>query len=137
MKIATEAVQKISNFLKSDSNFNNIKFDISISKDDTNEFKLEITGMDIYKIEEIESYNYNLSKYYGFTQNIIGMEFESSNRNGIKSHYKIVGFKKSNRKYPIIANNNGSLYKFSPQMIKNRLGGEQQINRLANLSKLV
>ena len=27
--------------------------------------------MDISKIEEIESYNYNLSKYYGFTQNII------------------------------------------------------------------
>ena len=31
------------------------------------------------------------------------MEFESSNRNVSKAHYKIVGFKKSNRKYPITA----------------------------------
>ena len=115
----------------------NIQFDISLTKNDRYGFKFELVGTDLNKVEEIENHNLNLSKSYGFTQNIIGMKFEDTIR-GKKNVYTIIGFKTANRKYPILANDgvNNITYKFSASTVKKRLGGDQQINRLANLTKL-
>jgi hypothetical protein len=45
--------------------------------------------------EKMESMNFELSKKYGFTQNIIGMEFVSP----LSGLFKITEFKTRNRKY--------------------------------------
>lgn len=91
--------------------------------------KVEVT----IKSVEDDMLNKRLSLNYGFTQNIVGMNFVSSH----KTH-KIVGFKSQNRKYPIITTNlsNGKSYKFSVNDVKRNLGGDKLINRSANLEKL-
>lgn len=69
----------------------------------------------------------------GFTQNVIGLSFT---QNG--SLYRIVNIKTRNRKYPVIASSRlGGLYKFSVATVKRNLGGDQLINRNANLDKLI
>jgi hypothetical protein len=87
------------------------------------------------KVESVEvSKAYEIMcKRLGFTQNIIGMEFP-----GNGGQYKIVEIKLKNRKYPVIAKSaNDKLYKYSVADIKRRIGGDQIINRNANLDKLV
>jgi hypothetical protein len=100
-------------------------------------FKIEIVVDDVKKIKLSENSNLRISKSYGFTQNIVGMEFESTVR-GIKKNFKITGFKPQNRKYPIIAfeTQSGSGYKFPIEEVKRKLGGDKIINRNANLEKL-
>lgn len=131
-----DILKRINDVLDQDSD--KIQFDISVVKNDRYGFKFELSGTDITKVDEIENHNLNLSKSYGFTQNIIGMKFEDTTRAGRKASYTIIGFKPANHKYPILANEgtNNLTYKFSPITIKKRLGGDQQINRLANLTKL-
>jgi len=74
-----------------------------------------------------------ICKLLGFTQNVIGMEFEG--RNG---KYKITEIKTKNRKYPVIAvGSDGKSYKFPVSMVKSFLGGDKKINRDANLEKLL
>lgn len=70
----------------------------------------------------------------GFTQNIMGMQFEGTN--GI---YEIVDIQTKNRKYPIIAKSisTGVNYKFTCAHIKKLIGGDKIINRNANLDKLL
>jgi hypothetical protein len=70
----------------------------------------------------------------GFTQNVIGMEFEWKNLK-----YEIVDIKTTNRKYPIICQQvfSGAQYKFGITTVKKLLGGDKQINRNKNLDKLV
>jgi hypothetical protein len=84
--------------------------------------------------EKVSNVHTEICKSLGFTQNIIGMTFEG--KNGV---YKIYDIKKRNRKYPIIAEclSDGKSYKFSKELIRTKLGGDSQINRLANLNKLV
>lgn len=100
-------------------------------------FKVEVLVDEIKKIKSIDISNTRISKVYGFTQNIIGMEFESTVK-GIKSIFKITGFKTQNRKYPIIAFElkSGLSYKFPVDEVKKKLGGDKIINRNANLEKL-
>ena len=66
------------------------------------------------------------------------MEFENS-RNGKPTNHRITGFKTANRKYPIITTelSTGLSYKFPVDQIKKKLGGDSQINRKANLDKLL
>ncbi len=72
-------------------------------------------------------------KKVGFTQNIIGMKFES--KNGI---YEIIDIKPRNRSYPVIAKSpTGKSYKYSVAHIKGLLGGDKIINRNSNLDKLI
>lgn len=96
-------------------------------------FKIEIEFSDSNKIKKLEEANLLQSKYFGFTQNIVGMDFISNNMK-----FKIVGFKPKNFKYPIIAENeSGKQYKFNQSKVKEKLGGDSQINRVANLKKLI
>jgi len=82
---------------------------------------------------ETEKINLMLSKRYGFTQNIVGMEFVSPSGTFI-----IDGFKTSNRKYPILATrNDGKAYKFHPSQILKYIGGNTIVNRNANLRSLI
>jgi hypothetical protein len=82
---------------------------------------------------ETEKVNLMLSKRYGFTQNVIGMEFVSPSGTFI-----INGFKTANRKYPILATrSDGKPYKFHPSQILKYIGGNSIINRNANLKNLI
>jgi hypothetical protein len=77
--------------------------------------------------------NLMLSKRYGFTQNIVGMEFTSPSGTFI-----VDGFKTANRKYPILATKtDGKMYKFHPTQILKYFGGHNVINRNANLKSLL
>ena len=90
---------------------------------------MTIADVDPVKQREYEA----MCKKVGFTQNVIGMSFT---QNG--SLYRIVNIKTRNRKYPVIASSRlGGLYKFSAETVKRNLGGDQLINRNANLDKLI
>jgi hypothetical protein len=86
------------------------------------------------KNEKVSNVHTAICKSLGFTQNILGMTFEGKN-----GTMKIYDIKTRNRKYPIIAEclQDGRSYKYSKEHIKLKLGGDSQINRLANLDKLV
>lgn len=94
-------------------------------------FKIEVSSIDNIAIDND---NLILSKSYGFTQNIVGMKFQYE-----KDEYEVKLFKPQNRKYPVIATNLKTKkdFRFTPSIVKNRLGGDVQINRIANLNKLV
>lgn len=96
----------------------------------TTSMKVMVTG----RSKEIDSVYLSLCKKLGFTQNIIGMEFD-----GISGRYLIIDIKTRNRKYPVIAQclTNGKQYKYSVSDIKRRMGGDQIINRNANIEKLL
>jgi hypothetical protein len=83
--------------------------------------------------DKIERYNELLSKRYGFTQNIIGMNFNHPSIGEVT----ISEFKTNNRKYPIIGKSKSNLFKFTPDQIKKYLGGDKLINRNKNLEKLL
>ena len=71
-------------------------------------------------------------KRLGFTQNIIGMQFQG--QHGI---CEIIEIKTRNRKYPVIAKcSNGNQYKYTVDQVKTKIGGDKIINRNANLDKL-
>lgn len=86
------------------------------------------------KSEKVNSVYEVICKRLGFTQNIIGMQFQGTN--GI---YEVVDIKTRNRKYPVIAESksDGKMYKFSTNHIKSLIGGDKIINRNANLDKLI
>lgn len=86
------------------------------------------------KSEKVSSVYESICKRLGFTQNIIGMQFQG--KNGI---YEIVDIKTRNRKYPVIAESktDGKMYKYSAAHVKSLIGGDKIINRNANLDKLI
>jgi hypothetical protein len=137
-KLTKEILQKLQDSVK---DYTDIEFKFSI-KEDIFSFKVEIVGADPIKFKEhqerIEKANERVSKGYGFTQNIIGMEFESRNSGGV-SYHRITGFKPRNPKYPIITIeiSTGKSYKFPVESVKTKLGGDKLINRNANLEKLL
>ena len=95
-------------------------------------FSVKITGVEKDNPEN-DRVNLILSKRYGFTQNIIGMEFTSPSGTFI-----VDGFKTANRKYPILATRtDGKMYKFHPTQILKYFGGHNVINRNANLRNLL
>lgn len=103
--------------------------DYLFSESNTYNVSMTITDVDPVKQREYEA----MCKKVGFTQNVIGMSFT---QNG--SLYRIVNIKTRNRKYPVIASSRlGGLYKFSAETVKRNLGGDQLINRNANLDKLI
>jgi hypothetical protein len=74
----------------------------------------------------------------GFTQNVIGMTYES-----LGTIYEIVDIKTKNRKYPIIVKvisgtkEIGKMYKMTTESVKKGLGGDKLINRNANIENLL
>jgi hypothetical protein len=88
----------------------------------------------LVKSEKVSGVFESISKRFGFTQNIIGMQFNG--RNGI---YEIIDIKTRSKKYPIIAKSlsTGQQFKYSVASIKTLIGGDKIINRNANLDKLI
>ena len=138
IKIIDEIVSKIQDALKG----YDLKVDVNLSKNSEFGFKIDVSGVEIGKLKastlQLNARNKRMSLSYGFTQNIIGMEFENS-RNGKLTIHKIVGFKTANRKYPIITTelSTGASYKFPIDQVRKKLGGDSQINRKSNLDKLL
>ena len=103
--------------------------DYLFGENNTYNVSMTIADVDPVKHREYDA----MCKKVGFTQNVIGMSFT---QNG--SLYRIVNIKTRNRKYPVIASSRlGGLYKFSAETVKRNLGGDQLINRNANLDKLI
>ena len=134
IKIIDEIVSKIQDDLKE----YDLKVDVNLSKNSEFGFKIDVSGVEIGKLKELNARNKRMSLSYGFTQNIVGMEFENS-RNGKLTIHRIVGFKTANRKYPIITTelSTGASYKFPIDQVRKKLGGDSQINRKSNLDKLL
>lgn len=129
-------IDKIKEYL---SELDGLDVKVEILKNDQFGFKLGVDAVKIEKLKDLEKQNERLSKSYGFTQNIVGMEFEFKDRDGRVNTHKITGFKPRNRKYPIITMDitRQLSYKFSVSSVKDKLGGDRMINRFANLEKLV
>jgi len=110
-----------------------INFDSKAKK-----FELKVSGIHSSQKEIILEENLKDSIHYGFTQNIVGMTFCRANTKGVLQSFRIDGFKRRNYKNPIITTNleDGSTWKFRPDRVKVYLGGDQLINRNANLEKL-
>lgn len=121
------------------SELDGLEVKFQILKNDQFGFKFVVDAVKIEKLKDLEKQNERLSKSYGFTQNIVGMEFEYKDRDGSVNTHKITGFKPRNRKYPIITMDitRQLSYKFSVSSVKDKLGGDRMINRFANLEKLV
>jgi hypothetical protein len=96
-------------------------------------FIAKITGVEVGS-DFVDKSNLLMSKRYGFSQNIVGMQFESK-----FGKFIIDGFKSSNRKYPVLATrvNDGKQYKFEKDSILKYLGGNNIINRKSNLKNLL
>jgi GTP cyclohydrolase III len=88
----------------------------------------------LVKTEKVSDVFESISKRFGFTQNIIGMQFNG--RNGV---YEVTDIKTRSRKYPIIAKclSTGRSFKYTTEQIKKYIGGDKIINRNANIDKLI
>ena len=85
------------------------------------------------KSEKVDSIYEGICRRLGFTQNVIGMTFQ-----GNTGEMTITDIKTKNRKYPVIAQTkSGTSYKYSVDSIKRLIGGDNLINRNANLEKLL
>jgi hypothetical protein len=104
---------------------NGINFEILLEEYETDDTRKEYLDIEYT----------NLSKRFGFTQNIVGMTFEHRMLNTVK----ITHIKPRNRKYPIIgiSSKDGKGYKFTKDQVKLYLGGDKLINRNANLDILL
>jgi hypothetical protein len=86
------------------------------------------------KNEKVSSIYEGICRRLGFTQNVIGMTFQSNT----SGEMLITDIKTKNRKYPVIAQaQSGTCYKYSVDHIKRLIGGDNLINRNANLDKLL
>ena len=96
-------------------------------------FTTKITGVEVGN-DLVDKSNLLMSKRYGFSQNIVGMQFESK-----FGKFIIDGFKPANRKYPVLATrvHDGKQYKFGKDSILKYLGGNNIINRKSNLKNLL
>lgn len=84
------------------------------------------------KTEQVKDVYENICKRLGFTQNIIGMQF-----NGPSGVYEIIDIRTRSPKFPIIARVGSKQFKYTVAQIKNLIGGDKIINRNANLDKLL
>lgn len=127
-------VSKITQALLEIEKSEGVKIDFGFS---TNYTGITFSGsiQDNESIEKEKALNLSACRRIGFTQNIVGITFNSPNTPG---PFRVTGIQTKNRKYPVIAENlvNGKSYKFSVNSIKKALGGDQLINRISNLEKL-
>jgi hypothetical protein len=125
--------EKIKKALSEISKSEGIELSLGSVSFTSSSFTSKITGIEKDN-PEFDKANLVLSRRYGFTQNIVGMEFTSPS-----GTFLISGFKTSNRKYPILATRvtDGAPYKFHPNQILKYFGGHKIINRNANLKNLL
>jgi hypothetical protein len=112
----------------------NVQFDFGKINFTPQRYQTNFTVKTLEKSDKVESIMEITCKSIGFTQNVIGMNFNFKN-----SNYEITDIKTKNRKYPVIAIDLSSKtsYKFSVETIKRLLGGDKIINRNKNLDKLI
>lgn len=111
----------------------NIKLEIGTISYNVAQFTVQLRGKTLQKDEKVEKVYQAICQRLGFTQNVIGMEFEKDG-----TLHQIVDIKTKNFKYPIIAqSSNGNRYKYSVASIKRLIGGDNIINRNKNLDKLL
>jgi len=131
---ALSITDQIKELLKNLAETENLKLDLGNISFSSTQLNLKISFQDLDS-SKLDAQNTLLSKRYGFTQNIVGMEFTSN----LTNQFIITGFKTQNRKYPILAQkvSDGTSYKFSVSHILRYLGGNKLINREANLKNLL
>lgn len=124
--------KKVLKFLKEIEKEEGITFSLSGSSFSSNSMTISIQGKE--SNDSNVHVNLDLSKRYGFSQNIVGMEFTCPN-----GTFVVDGFKTQNRKYPIIATRkgDGASWKFHPSNVLKYIGGNKIVNRNANLTKLL
>ena len=112
----------------------NVKIDFGTISYNKAFYTSKMTVKTLEKTEAVGDVYKAICRRLGFTQNIIGMQF-----NGTNGVYEIVDIKTKNRTYPIIAKQVSGLktYKYSVDQIKRLIGGDKIINRNANLDKLI
>lgn len=111
----------------------NVKIEFSSVRFNVAQYTTQMSVKTLEKTESVDNVFKSLCARLGFTQNIIGMKFESTG--GI---YEIVDIQTKNRKYPIIAvSPKGTRFKYTVPHIKKLIGGDKIINRNANLDKLI
>ena len=111
----------------------NVKIEFGSVRYNVAQYSTQMSVKTLEKTESVDNVFKSLCARIGFTQNIIGMKFESTG--GI---YEIVDIQTKNRKYPIIAvSPKGTRFKYSVPHIKKLIGGDKIINRNANLEKLI
>jgi hypothetical protein len=112
----------------------NVKIDFGSISYNPAFYGSKMTVKTLEKTDSVSKTYETICKRFGFTQNIIGMQFTGTN--GV---YEITEIKTRNRTYPVIAKSlsSGKSYKYSVNQIKSLIGGDKIINRNANLDKLV
>jgi len=112
----------------------NVKIDFGSISYNPAFYGAKMTVKTLEKTDSVSKTYESICKRFGFTQNIIGMQFTGTN--GV---YEITEIKTRNRTYPVIAKSlsSGKSYKYSVNQIKSLIGGDKIINRNANLDKLV
>ena len=112
----------------------NVKIDFGTISYNKAFYTSKMTIKTLEKTEAVGDVYKAICRRLGFTQNIIGMQF-----NGTNGVYEIVDIKTKNRTYPIIAKSltGAKMYKYSVNQIKSLIGGDKIINRNANLDKLI
>jgi GTP cyclohydrolase III len=112
----------------------NVKIDFGTISYNKAFYTSKMSVKTLEKTEAVGDVYRAICRRLGFTQNIIGMQF-----NGTNGVYEIVDIKTKNRTYPIIAKQVSGLktYKYSVDQIKRLIGGDKIINRNANLDKLI
>lgn len=111
----------------------NVKIEFGSVRFNVAQYTTQMSVKTLEKTESVDNVFKSVCARLGFTQNIIGMKFESTG--GI---YEIVDIQTKNRKYPIIAvSPKGTRFKYTVPHIKKLIGGDKIINRNANLDKLI
>lgn len=123
IKLAVEQIEKEEN----------VKIDFSNSQYTSAFFQTKMKVTTNEKNEKVDCAYKSICMTLGFTQNIIGMQF-----NGAYGLCEIIDVVTRNRKYPVIAKcENGKKYKYSVSNIKALIGGDKVINRNKNLENLI
>jgi hypothetical protein len=125
---------KLKSFISELEKEENIKIDFNNIRYNSAYYTTSMKVTTLEKNEKVSNVFESICKNLGFTQNIIGMQF-----NGTNGVYEIVDIKTKNRKYPIIAKSLSTevSYKYATDHIKKLIGGDKIINRNKNLEKLI
>lgn len=129
-----EVQRQINKAIKEIENKNNVQIKFGSISYNSAYYTTTMKVTTTEKSEKVNGVYEKICNQLGFTQNIIGMQFQ-----GINGVYEIVDIKTRNRKYPVIAESksNGKMYKYTVNHIKKLIGGDKIINRNANLDKLI
>ncbi len=110
----------------------NVKISFGSARYNSAFYQTQMKVSTTVKTEQVKDVYTSICKKLGFTQNIIGMQF-----NGPSGVYEIIDIRTRSPKYPIIARVGNKQYKYTVAQIKSLIGGDKIINRNANLDKLL